>query len=129
MKLFSILIINLIIIATLISFLTYTEEASASGPTNVSGIISSSTIWTEANSPYIVTGNILVEEGVNLTIKPGVTVKFHKNVYMKIDGTLFASGTESKMITFTGNKTLINGTYVPDMIILEKKPLHFNSSS
>ena len=46
------------------------------GQTEVSGIISSNTTWTLENSPYIVTGNILLNEGITLTIEAGVTVKF-----------------------------------------------------
>ena len=43
--------------------------------TNVSGVISSNTTWSLANSPYLVTGNVLVNEGVTLSIEPGVIVK------------------------------------------------------
>ncbi|MCK5459529.1 right-handed parallel beta-helix repeat-containing protein [Candidatus Parcubacteria bacterium] len=75
--------------------------------TEVSGIIDSDTTWTLANSPYIVTGNILVNEGVVLIIEPGVFVKFKtyfiagEGHYIKIDGTLMAIGTETEKITFT----------------------------
>jgi len=46
--------------------------------TNVSGTISTNTTWTLANSPYIVTGLVLVQGSGSpvLTIEPGVTVKF-----------------------------------------------------
>jgi parallel beta-helix repeat protein len=88
-----------------------TVEVNAAGPTEVSGIISKNTTWTLINSPYILTGNILIEEGINLTIDPGVTVKFHKDLYLKVEGTLYAVGTESNMISFTGiNST--NGSFV-----------------
>ena len=52
---------------------------TASGPTYVSGIILSDTTWTVADSPYIVTGNILVKNGVTLTIEPDVAVKFNSD--------------------------------------------------
>ena len=52
--------------------------------TDVSGNISSNTTWSLANSPYVVTGNILVASGVTLTIEAGVTVKFSLDKYMKI---------------------------------------------
>src|ERR1035437_3262067 len=71
--------------------------------TNVGGIISSNTNWSLSGSPYIVTGNILVEIGFTLTIEPGVTVKFDSALSMQIDGTLLAQGTSSNMITFTSN--------------------------
>jgi hypothetical protein len=69
--------------------------------TNVSGVISSNTIWTIGNSPYIVTGNILVEPGVTLTIEPGVTVKFDNVFYLKIQGEIIAIGSSQNRIHFT----------------------------
>lgn len=67
-------------------------------------IISEDTTWTLANSPYIITGNVLVEHGVSLTIEPGVEVKFDGYYYMQIEGKLVTEGTENDMITFTSNK-------------------------
>ena len=75
------------------------------GQTNVSGVISSNTTWTLANSPYIVTGNVLVNEGITLTIEAGVTVKFDANKVLNIYGTLIAQGTSSSKITFTSNQS------------------------
>ena len=43
--------------------------------TNVSGGIFSNTTWTKANSPYIMTGPVVVFPNVTLTIEPGVVVK------------------------------------------------------
>ena len=77
------------------------DSRTRGGPTNVSGIIFENTTWKLANSPYIVTGHILVEDNVNLTIDPGVVVKFYGEKSMRVDGILYAHGTESKMITFT----------------------------
>ena len=76
---------------------------TASGSTYVSGNISSDTTWTAVDSPYIVTGNILVEEGVTLTIEPEVVVKFNADKMLQIDGELIAKGTEARPIVFTSN--------------------------
>jgi DNA-binding MarR family transcriptional regulator len=70
---------------------------------NNQSIISNNTTWTLKNSPYVITDNTLVEINVNLTIEPGVIVKFNGGKYLRIDGTLYAVGTESKMIRFTSN--------------------------
>jgi hypothetical protein len=74
------------------------------GSTYVGGPITSDTTWTEANSPYIVTSNVLVSQGVTLTIEPGVTVRFNDGLSLRIDGTLIARGNSSNIITFTSNK-------------------------
>ena len=71
--------------------------------TNISGIISSDTNWAVAGSPYIVTGGVLVDSGVTLTIEPGITVKFNAKESLVIDGTFIARGTETDKITFTTN--------------------------
>jgi flagellar hook assembly protein FlgD len=72
--------------------------------TNVSGYITSSTTWTTANSPYIVVGDLRVNNDVTLTIDPGVTVKFDGNYTFKVQGTLDAEGTSQDPITFTSNQ-------------------------
>ena len=71
--------------------------------TNVSGVIFSDTTWAVAGSPYIVTGSVLVDSGVTLTIEPGVTVKFNSGMSFQIDGALMARGAETDKITFTTN--------------------------
>lgn len=65
--------------------------------------ISENTTWTLANSPYIISGNVLVENGASLTIEPGVEVRFDGDYYIQIEGKLVAEGTEDNMITFTSN--------------------------
>lgn len=83
--------------------------------TKVKGIISSDTTWAIENSPYIVTGNILVNEGVALTIKPGIKILFEKhpiawNGYnIEVNGTLVAKGTENEKIIFTSVDKQIGG--------------------
>ncbi len=71
--------------------------------TNVSGLVSTNTTWALAHSPYIVTGNVLVQSGVTLTLEPGVVVKFDSALSMQIDGTLLARGTSDNNITFTSH--------------------------
>jgi parallel beta-helix repeat protein len=73
-------------------------------PCNVSGFISSDTTWGPATcDPYIVTGNVLVNSGVRLTIEPGVTVRFNAGKSLQINGELIAQGTSDTPITFTTN--------------------------
>ena len=71
--------------------------------TNVSGVISSNTTWTLANSPYIVTGNILINQNVTLTIEAGVNVQFDSDKVFQVKGELIAQGTNTSKITFTSN--------------------------
>ena len=67
-------------------------------------IISSDTSWTLANSPYDLTGNVLIQNGATLTIKPGVTVRFGDGNYIQVEGRLVANGTKDNRITFTSSQ-------------------------
>jgi hypothetical protein len=71
--------------------------------TNVSGIITSDTTWMPSGSPYVLTGNTLVYDGVTLTIQAGVTVNLD-SYYIMVNGTLQAIGNSSNPITFNGGQ-------------------------
>ena len=68
--------------------------------TNVSGLINSDTNWSFANSPYLVTGNVLINTGVTLTIEPGVVVKMGSQVTIQNKGRFIAIGEPDNRITF-----------------------------
>ena len=80
----------------------------ASLDTSVSGVISTDTTWSVANSPYIVTSDVLVQIGVTLTIEPGVIVKFDSGISIIVDGTLVSQGESIAPIQFTSNSITPN---------------------
>jgi len=94
-----------LIFVVLFATLAFVSVGCASAATYVSGPITSDTTWALANSPYIVVGSVLVNNGVTLTVEPGVTVKFDSDLALRIDGLLIAQGTGDNMITFTSNQT------------------------
>jgi hypothetical protein len=71
--------------------------------TDVTGIIYSDTTWTKANSPYSLTGNVLVNNGVTLTIEAGATVNLN-DFYIMVNGTLRAQGSGTDKIQFNGGE-------------------------
>jgi hypothetical protein len=78
-------------------------------PANECGKVKEDTTWAVANSPYIVIGDLIINEGVALRIEPGVEVRFATTdaisfgedpdkVELIVAGTLVADG-----VTFTSN--------------------------
>jgi len=53
---------------------------------------------------YIVKQNMLVAQGVTLTIEPGTRLQYDPGKFIKIQGTLIASGTAELPIYFTSNQ-------------------------
>lgn len=71
--------------------------------TNEKGVISSDTTWTKENSPYVLTGPIFIDNGVTLTIEPGVVVDLN-NFTIKVNGTLVAKGSTTDSIKFNNGQ-------------------------
>jgi Predicted solute binding protein len=92
---FAICFIALIVVLPVLAFSPF---ASAQSGTNKSGLITSDEVWTKAGSPYSLTGPVAVNQGVTLTIQPGVTVNFN-SYYLRVNGTLTAIGTSADKIT------------------------------
>jgi hypothetical protein len=84
---------------------------SAFSQTYVSGGIYTNTTWSLANSPYFMTGPVVVFPGKTLTIEPGVEVRVKFNGipntgymhYLEIRGKLQALGTKEQPIIFHGD--------------------------
>ncbi len=76
----------------LVLLTTFNAQAQIQG--EVSGI------WTAAESPICVTGDIVLPADKTLTIEPGVEVVFHGNYAFNIDGALNATGTAQNWISF-----------------------------
>ena len=66
--------------------------------TDVSG--QQSGVWTLANSPYNIVGNVEVPVGASLQIEPGVTVVAMGNYRLNVKGTITAVGTPADSIRF-----------------------------
>jgi len=67
---------------------------------NVSGTISEDTVWTAANSPYVLTNNIIISKGVTLTVEAGTVIE-SPSYRITVNGTLNANGTARSPVVFT----------------------------
>lgn len=79
--------------------------SNISADTNVGGVIASNTTLTIANSPYIVTDNIVVL--ANLTIESGVEVRFNTDFQLRVasSGSFSVNGNINDSVIFTSNNT------------------------
>lgn len=57
-----------------------------------------------ADKPYQIFDSLVVKQGATLTIDPGVTLYFHNNAIMRVDGTLVSNGTPQQPVNFTGDR-------------------------
>ncbi len=87
----------------------YSREAGL--VTKVKGHITSDTKWTLANSPYEVTEDVIVDQGVVLTIEPGVIIRFRNDTDLVIRGGLIAKGKPSYPIIFTSSGKQLPGSW------------------
>ena len=76
------------------------QFGTAQSGTNVPDTISKDTTWTQANSPYTLTGPVTVNTGVTLTIEAGAVIDFGNGNYIQVNGTLVATGTNANNIQF-----------------------------
>jgi thermitase len=72
-------------------------------------VIGTDTTWT-ADKTYVLDGNVVVGENVTLTIEPGTSVQGTSGHWLRVDGTLIASGTVASPISFVGHSSLATGT-------------------
>ncbi len=61
--------------------------------------------WTLENAPYMILGEITIQDGHTLVIEPGVEVIFAGHYKFNVFGQLLAEGTSDYMITFTADNT------------------------
>jgi streptogramin lyase len=92
------LIMKKILLFCAIFFIT----VSSFSQTNVSGVISTNTTWTLANSPYNIIGNVGLSAGVTLTIDEGVVVNYKGDFQILVLGNILVNGSSSNRIKFNG---------------------------
>jgi parallel beta-helix repeat protein len=82
-----------------------TPSSVMASVTYVEGHITEDTVWTLTDSPFVVSKEgIVVNPYITLTIEPGVEIRFGGDFSLIVQGSLYASGTENRTITFTSNK-------------------------
>ena len=70
-----------------------------------SGTIAVDTVWTPGSpaTPYVISANLTVAAGTQLTLQPGATLKFANGVILASNGTLSIKGEPGNPVTLTCN--------------------------
>jgi hypothetical protein len=101
---------RLLLALAIVTMLCVNSQPSADGGTRagpigtkVSGHISGATTWNVDGSPYIVIGDVFVDQYINLTLEAGTTVWFTLGTKLTVDGHMLANGTILNRVTFTSS--------------------------
>lgn len=90
------------------------QALPARAQTAVSGAIAVDTRWTAAGAPYIVSGDLVVQNGAELTIDPGVTVYMAADAGLTVQaGAIKASGTAAQPIQVLSDKARLGQAAAP----------------
>ncbi|RMF36568.1 MAG: hypothetical protein D6759_03430, partial [Chloroflexi bacterium] len=80
------------------------SELALPNTTPITGDILTDTVWTLAQSPYLVqTVQVKIAASATLTVEAGVEVIFEQDTGLLVEGNLVAVGTVTQPITFTGS--------------------------
>jgi len=120
-----VLALVLIVAVSSFSLTDYMPSAEAQNGTNVSYIISSDTTWTQSTSPYNFTGNVLVNQGVTLTIGADATVNLN-SYYLRVNGTLLIQAGATINIGLIGDGIDVYGTMSAEGT--NANPIHINGN-
>ncbi len=92
--------------------LTLTLSIASYAQTTVGGPYFSNITWNISGSPYTLTSDVQLPEGVVLTIEPDVIVNFSGDFEILVQGIIIANGNNTSPIIFNGD----NGTNDHSMI-------------
>ena len=79
-------------------------DVTTPGPTQVTGTLTTDTVWSPQGSPYMVTGQLTVPMGVELTMLPGTVVKMGSQARIVVWGTLLALGDPNNHVVITSSR-------------------------
>jgi len=97
--------LSLCLVVLILGLLGAMSRAALAWPLSidVSAPILTHTTWIIADSPYVLTSDIVITTGVTLTIEPGVVVRGMDSTRLRVSGHLYAVGTETQPIMFTSS--------------------------
>ena len=83
---------------------TITALLEPDSSTELSGTLNANRTLSVAESPYIITEDLIIPNGLTLTINPGVILEFERDINLRVLGTINALGTMEDPIQFLGRR-------------------------
>ena len=80
--------------------------------TEIEGIINADSTLSLSQSPYLIVDDLVVAPDGQLTIEPGVELRFSQGTKLEIRGILNALGSESEKIIFTSESNNVSGSWI-----------------
>jgi parallel beta-helix repeat protein len=118
------------IIALIFSAVASTLQlGTVQAATSVTGIITSDITWTKANSPYNLTGNVLIDSGVTVAVEADAVVNLN-GYYIRVNGTLIIQpGVTINMGTMGTSVGAIQVNGAMTARGTSAHPIHFNGAA
>ncbi len=81
--------------------LSLCHTSSVFAATIIQDVITTDTMWTKDNSPYVISGIVDVNPGATLSIQAGTIIKFEDNATIEIFGAMAIMGTQTEPVYAT----------------------------
>lgn len=105
------------------------SSSQSDSPTQVNGTINSDTIWSNTNSPYVLTGNVTISSSATLIIQAGVEINLNGSC-LQADGTLIAQGRSNEKVNLREGSLLLNSnSTIENAVVNSALLITVNSSS
>lgn len=115
------------LVCGLLSISSVPLGTAQSGQT-VNGIISTDTSWTKENSPYNLTGNLLIDSGVTVAVETNAVLNLN-GYYIRVNGTLnIQAGVTINMGITKNNPSSIQVNGILSARGTTANPIHFNGA-
>lgn len=99
--------------------------SNAFSQTEIAGGSILTSTWTAAGSPYNINGDITIPDANTLTLEPGVIINVTDTFFIRIEGTLIATGTLNDTILFTSDTTHWKGLEIESAATNDSTKIHY----
>ncbi len=91
--------------------MSFAFAGAAHAQTNITAPITVNTVWRAGDGPFVLSGDVRVQNGASLTIEPGAVLYMGAGSALTVQaGTLVVDGTAAQRVTITSQKVQLGQT-------------------